>query len=415
MDDPRYLLIFIIIFILGARFFIVFCQYILQLSKTSHLENMSDAHEAKATTVLNVLENATRYVLTFKATKMLLSLLTTVLVLEVVNSQWPILEILISWFVLMSFTEILPRSVAKVNPEKYAIKLINIIKFVLTIFKPIYWVFQIVKSFWSLFFKTKKETHYSEQELLDIVEKAQSEGSLEEEEGDLIRRSIEFNDLDVYSILTPRVDVVAINFDWPLDRITDVIEESEYSRLPVYKNSIDTIVGVIHVKDFHRMLQQKLSFESIIKPVVFTPTYYELSKLLRQFQVSKSHMAVVVDEYGGTAGIVTLEDIIEELVGEIWDEHDDVELDIQSINPVQYLVSGNTSLEHFFETFNIETEDSDYDSTRVGGWVLDEMNKIPKVGEQFSFEQMKITVMDADDRRVYRIMVNLEPPKETDE
>ncbi len=248
------------------------------------------------------------------------------------------------------------------------------------------------------------------------MDKAQSEGSLQEAEGDLIRRSIEFNDLDVYSILTPRVDVVAINFDWDPEKIKEVIEESEYSRLPVYKNTIDTIIGVIHVKDYIKMLQKDQSFESIIKQVVFTPTYYEVSKLLRQFQVSKSHMAVVVDEYGGTAGIVTLEDILEELVGEIWDEHDDVELDIQAINPTQYLVSGNTSLDHFFDTFGIEYEDSDYDSTRVGGWVLDIMNKIPEVGEQFDFQHMNITVMEADDRRVYRIMVNLvQSDKESEE
>lgn len=416
MDDQSYLYIFLIILCGALRFLIAFSQYILQTSKTSRLENMADTYEEKAEIVLHILDNQNRSSLTFKSSELLLTLLISTMVIRLVSPTYYVFAILITWFILMSFTEILPRSIAKTNPEFYALKMVRVIHASLLVLTPLYWLFQIVKSFWSLLFKEKSENHYSEQELLDIVDKAQSEGSLQEAEGDLIRRSIEFNDLDVYSILTPRVDVVAINFDWDPEKIKEVIEESEYSRLPVYKNTIDTIIGVIHVKDYIKMLQKDQSFESIIKQVVFTPTYYEVSKLLRQFQVSKSHMAVVVDEHGGTAGIVTLEDILEELVGEIWDEHDDVELDIQAINPTQYLVSGNTSLDHFFDTFGIEYEDSDYDSTRVGGWVLDTMNKIPEVGEQFDFQHMNITVMEADDRRVYRIMVNhVQSDKESEE
>lgn len=409
MDEQRCLLFIIIGVMVLLRLLISFMRYVLQNVSEPQLENMADTFEEKAEKLLGILDNKDQVDVTLKSAKLLMTLIITGCSALLFEVQYLWIVLLVVWLTIVIFTEILPQMIAKGNPEKYGLGWVTIISVTLIVLKPLTWIIYLVSSFWRLFFRADKKSTFSEQELLNIVEKAQSEGSLEKQEGDLIRRSIEFNELDVYSILTPRVDVVAINYDWDLDRMKQVIEESEFSRLPVYKSSIDTVIGVIHAKDFHKMIEKNQTFDSIIKPVVFTPTYYEVSKLLRQFQLNKSHIAVVVDEYGGTAGIVTLEDIIEELVGEIWDEHDDVELDITTINPVQYLVSGGADLDNFFLTFNVEIEDeNEYDSTTVGGWVLDEMNKIPSVGEQLHFQHLLITVMEADDRRVYRIMVNIE-------
>lgn len=414
MDDQRFLIILLLLLCFVIYFLISLSQYALRLVKVTRLENMSDINEVKAQKLLTILDNENQLSLSFVPVKLLLVIICVFLIMNLKLNSNTWIALLLGWLFIISFLEILPSAIIRKSPERYAMNLVSLIKGLLTILTPIYLILNGASYFFRLFFKPQKESDYDEQELLNIVDKAESEGSLEESESELIRRSIAFNDLDVYSILTPRVDVIALNYDWDLEKKKQVFQESGFSRLPVYKESIDTIIGVIHIKDFHQMLNHDLSFDEIIKPVVFTPTYYEVSKLLHQFQVNKSHLAVVVDEYGGTAGVVTMEDIIEELVGEIWDEHDDIEFDIQKITHTQYVVMGHTSLEDFFDTFDIEVEDNEYDSTSVGGWVMDEMVKIPKVGESFHFENLAITIIEADERRVYKIMVNIEEKEETE-
>lgn len=415
MDDQRYLLIFTIVFALGLRFLITFTQQVLRFVKPTRLESLEEVDEERVTKVLNIVSNKNRLFLSLAPTKTLLTIIMTAATFLFFQKDFIWWILIIVWAVVIIISEILPRTIALSNPTTMSLKYVGLFQFVIGLLSPINLLFTLINTLFSYFIKSKETSIFNEQDLLDIVEKAQNEGSIEEEEGDLIRRSIAFNDLDVYSILTPRVDVVAINIEWDDQRKREVIEESEYSRIPVYRDSIDTIIGVIHAKDFHKIVDDHVPFESILKPVLFTPTYFEVAKLLKQFQISKQHMAVVVDEHGGTAGIVTLEDILEELVGEIWDEHDDIEVDFQAINSYQYLVSANTDLDDFFNKFSLTVDEDEYDFSSVGGWVLDEMNKIPTVGEKFTFEHLTITIMEADDRRLYRIMVTIEQPKQDEE
>ena len=245
-----------------------------------------------------------------------------------------------------------------------------------------------------------------------MVEEARMEGGIDENEGDLIRNAIEFTDLEVSDIVTPRVDVVAVNKDMSREEVAAVFKNSGFSRLPVYEGTIDNIVGVLLNKDF---FNTNGDIKSIVKPILYIPFSTKISALLALLQKSKTHIAVVTDEFGGTAGIVTLEDILEELVGEIWDEHDDVIEEVVPLEDGSYLVNGSANTGKLFELLH-EDEPEDVSSS-VSGWVLEQVGKIPNEGDKFVFEGAEITVTKMDSRRVVEIRVipAKVPPEEEEE
>ena len=249
-----------------------------------------------------------------------------------------------------------------------------------------------------------------EDELLTMVEEAEIKGGIDEHESKLIRSAIEFNDLDVRDILTPRVDLIAVDITMSLDKIEEVFRLNSFSRLPVYENSIDNIIGVIHEKDFYSLYHtNKGMIKNIIKSTLYTSLHVKISTLLRQLQSSKTHLAVVLDEYGGTAGIITLEDILEELVGDIWDEHDTVKEFYTPIAEDVYLVSCDVEVEDMFERFDVEYDDEDHDYVTVSGWVINQFDRIPKTGDTFTYENLEVLVTKTDDRKVLEIKVKILP------
>ena len=251
-----------------------------------------------------------------------------------------------------------------------------------------------------------------------MVDEAEKDGDLEEHESDLISAAIEFNDLDVKDVLTPRVDVLAIDITTPPNEIEKTFRYSSFSRLPVYENSIDNIVGVIHEKDFYaQMKYEHCPIRKIIKPVIYTSTNVKISTLLKQLQGAKLHLAVVLDEYGGTQGIITLEDIIEELVGEIWDEHDTVKEYYQKIDETTYLVKADADADDMFERFGVDVDDDedDDDYITVSGWAIHELEHIPRVGEQFDFKNLHVTITKADQRKVIELKVEIKNPQKKQE
>ena len=249
-----------------------------------------------------------------------------------------------------------------------------------------------------------------------MVDEAEKDGDLKEHESDLISAAIEFNDLDVKDILTPRVDVVAVDITTSLKDLENTFRYHSFSRLPVYENSIDNIVGVIHEKDFFsQMVFEQLPIRRIIKPVIYTSTNVKISTLLKQLQGAKLQMAVVLDEYGGTQGIITLEDIIEELVGEIWDEHDTVKEYYTKLDEHTYLVKCDADVDDMFERFDVDVEDQDYDYITVSGWAIHELEHIPRVGETFDFENLHVTITKADQRKVLELKVEIKEKNKEDE
>ena len=314
--------------------------------------------------------------------------------------------------VVLIFGEISPKSVAKEFPERFAMFSAPILRVIIVVLTPLNFLFSMWKKLLSKIFKPSGDDGITEEELMGIVDQAESEGGLDAHEGDLIRASIEFNELDVSDILTPRVDLVAVDEESTMQEVGALFVENGYSRLPVYHETIDNIIGVIHQKDFYKARVRGEDRLAMIKsPVVYTTPNTKIFKLLRILQMNKVHMAVVVDEYGGTEGIVTLEDILEELVGEIWDEHDEVTEFLHKQPDGSYNIDCTTDLDDMYDLFEIKGE---CEASTVSGWVLEQIDRIPKQGDHFIAEGLEVTVTAVDNRRVMEI--NVKPvPQETAE
>ncbi|POP31735.1 HlyC/CorC family transporter [Lactonifactor longoviformis] len=309
--------------------------------------------------------------------------------------------------VVLIFGEVSPKSIAKESPEKFAMFSAPFLKGFMVVLTPFNFLFRQWKKFLSKLVKTSEDRSITEEELLTIVEEAEQDGGIGTQESDLIRNAIEFTEVEAGDILTPRVDVVAVSIEDSRDSIAGAFADSGFSRLPVYLENIDQIVGILYQKDFYNYVyhtDEKL--ENIVRRPLFITKTKKINILLKELQAAKSHIAVVIDEFGGTVGIVTLEDILEELVGEIWDEHDKVVMEIEKEGEGVYTVLGSTNAERFFEELDREEE---LEVTTVSGWVMDELGKIPEEGEQFQFENLKITVLKMSGRRVEKIRVEVLP------
>ena len=312
--------------------------------------------------------------------------------------------------VVLIFGEISPKSIAKDFPEKFAMFSAPIIQFLIWILTPLNFLFWLWKKFLSLFLKKKDDEKLSQAELLMFVEEVQEGGSIDTNEGHLLRNAIEFGDLKAEDILTHRVDLEALPVDATPEEVAEQFENSKFSRLPVYKEDIDHIVGILHLKDFYGIngiTTQPIS--EIMTPPLFIHRTEKISDLLKQLQTTKSHMAVVVDEYGGTLGIVTMEDILEELVGDIWDEHDDVLEDVRNIGYDTYRVNCSMSMDDFCQQFDIDAQS---ESSTVNGWISEQLDKIPEKGDKFSYKNLDIAVTDIDSHRPLFVSVHVNPVEE---
>ncbi len=294
---------------------------------------------------------------------------------------------------VLVFGEISPKCLAKENPEAFARFSVPILRVIMVVLTPFNFIFMQWRKLLSKVFKKKSADKMTQEDLITIVDEAQSEGGIDKENGELIRSAIEFEDVEVKDILTPRVDLVGVDQDTPFPEIAKVFEANHFSRLPVYQESIDNIVGILHEKDYYAALNQgRHSLEGIQSKPLYISSAVKISDLLRALQRHKVHMAVVVDEFGGTEGVVTMEDIIEELVGDIWDEHDVVVNYFQKINDTTYKIDCSASLDEMFDFLGVEASDDDYDCVTVNGWVMEKLEKIPAVGDSFDFENLHITV-----------------------
>ena len=315
--------------------------------------------------------------------------------------------------VVLIFGEITPKSIAKDNPEKFAMFSAPLLNLLMVVLTPLNAIFSLWKKLVSKIFKVDNDTKMSQEELLLLVEEVQQEGSIDESEGELLRNAIEFRDQIAEDILTHRMDLEAVPVDADKETIADTFTQSRFSRLLVYEDSIDHIVGVINVKDFYvgTGVTDKPLREVMTAPI-FIHQSEKIRDLLDMLQASKTHIAVVVDEYGGTLGIVTMEDILEELVGDIWDEHDEVQEDFKELSEDTYLVDCMVNLDDFCQRFDFEL---DSESVSLGGWVMEQLGGIPDVGEEFQFQNLQVTVTEMDDHRVSYVTVTVLPEADQEE
>lgn len=327
------------------------------------------------------------------------------------ESGWLLLVLIAFVSILLLISLMTPSVFARVNPLGVALRLVSLVSIARFICAPVVLLLSTWKHLLRWVFKLGPESVVTERELLYYLDEAEKDGGIEEHEKDLIQSAIEFEDIRVEDILTPRVDLIAISFDHKTERIEEKFETSGFSRLPVYKQEIDDIVGFIHEKDFYRALRLGHADQGfvaeIVKDVIYVTPSMSVASVLAQLQLKKTHIAVVIDEYGGTMGIVTLEDIIEELVGEIWDEHDKVIEYVVPLNDHSYRINCELGLQKFFDEFDLKHDYDDYDATLVNGWVIQMMGKFPQPKEQFMFENLLITVLHVADKKVIDIQVDV--------
>ena len=339
------------------------------------------------------------------------SSIATVLFIQMLGDNGPTASTVAMTIIILIFGEVTPKSIAKESPEAVAMFSAPIINVLNYVFKPINFLLVGIKKLVARFVKVSGDRTISESELLTIVEEAEQEGGINANESTLIHNVIEFDDLEAIDIFTPRVDVEAIPADSDVEDIAQLFIQTGFSRLPVYEETIDSIIGLINEKDFHNyVVRGGAALESIIKPVEFIPPSMKISVLLKLLQQNKSHLAVIVDEFGGTEGIVTLEDIIEELVGEIWDEHDRVVESFRKIGENAYLVDCSTDLDEMFAFFSIRTET---EASTINGWVIEQLDRIPEKGDSFDFENLHIAVEETEYQRATRVRITVAPKPET--
>ena len=413
MDSSARLIIWLVILILCSAYFSATETAFSSLSRI-RLKNLAAEGSKKAAMALKLSENYDKLLSSILIGNNVVNITASSLATVLFIKYFPVYGVTASTIVMtilvLIFGEISPKSLAKESPEEFAMFSAPIIRAIIIVLTPFNFLFGLWKILLNKLFKTSNDRGITEQELITMVEEAQNEGGIDAQEGDLIKSAIEFNDLEAGDILTPRVDLTAVDIEEDQQAIYNVFMESRFSRIPVYKDTIDNIVGVIHQRDFFVMIRTKgQTMQDIIKPVIFVSDSIKISKLIKHLQKSKAHMAVVTDEYGGTMGIVTMEDILEELVGEIWDEHDDVVNDTEKISENEYMVSGSADVGELFEMFGLKC---DVEQNTVNGWAMEQLEKIPEIGDSFTDENFAVTVKELDGRRIGKVLLRYIPPQE---
>ena len=383
----------------------------------TRLRAMAEKGNGRAKLTLKLNDNYDRLITTILIGNNIVNIATasigTVLFVKLYGDIGATISTAVITVLVLIFGEITPKSVAKDCPEKFAMFSSAFIRLLIWIFTPLNFIFGIWKKLIAKLLKIEKHEKMSQQELLMLMDEVQEEGSIDQDEGDLLKNAIEFTELRAEDILTHRVDLEAVEADSSKHEIAQIFNISKFSRLPVYEGNIDNIIGIIHQKDFYNGdgITEKSIREIMTQPIFVLKTE-RINELLRLLQRNQSHVAVILDEYGGTLGIVTLEDILEELVGEIWDEHDEVTEQFLPIGENTFRVDCTVNFDDFCRFFRIESDSS---SISLGGWVMELLGKIPETGDHFNFQNLSVTVSETDGQRVTLIDVTaLEKEAEAD-
>ena len=376
------------------------------LNKT-RLKVLADDGNKKAERALKLADNYDKLIFTIlignNIVNIAMASIGTLLFIGIYGDVGATISTVVVTVVVLFFGEITPKSVAKDMPEKFAMFSAPFIQVWIWVLTPVNFLLSQWKKLISRFFKTDDESKISHEELLLFMEDAEQDGGIDENEGELLRNALEFRDLTAAEILTHRIEIEAVDITDSHEDIAKVFTQSGFSRLLVYRDTIDQVVGVLHQKDFYvngKMTERPIA--DIMTAPLFVYQHTKIRDILETLQLKKSHIAIVVDDFGGTLGIVTMEDILEELVGEIWDEHDEVEEDFEKLGEDLYRVDCSVSLEDFCEFFDIKLES---DSVSVGGWIMEYLNHIPVKDEKIAVENLEITVSEVNAHRVSFITV----------
>lgn len=416
-SDSIFQIVLMFIFVVFSAYFSATETAFTSLNRVT-VKTLAAEGNKKAERVLRLYENYDKLLTTILVGNNIvnigLSSIATLFFIENVSKDLgATISTIVITIIVLIFGEITPKSIAKENAEGFALSVSATISFFMVIFTPLNYFFSLFKHLGTKLFKSKGLSSATENEILTLVDEAESQGEFGSEESELIRSAIEFNDVEAEDIFTPRVDVVAVEYGASNSEIAKIFSQYGFSRLPIYKESIDNIIGTINEKDFYKKVYNRSTpLDEIISEPFFIPASMKISDLLKELQRRQRHIAIITDEYGGTKGIVTMEDILEELVGEIWDEHDRVVKEITEIGNNKYSVICSMDFEEFCEYFNIETET---EMNSVGGFVMEQLGKVPEVGDKFTFETFEVEVTETDEKRASLITVTAQNQEETEE
>lgn len=413
MSSDTITLVIIIVCIIMSAYFSATETAFSSLNKI-RVKNMAEKGNKRAILAMKLSENYDSLLSTIlignNIVNILSASLATVLFVKLLGEDvGASISTIVTTVVVLIFGEVSPKSIAKESPEKFALFSAPILNVFVIILTPFNFLFGKWKKILSLIFKSEENNGITEEEFLSIVEEAQEDGGINEQESMLIQNAIEFTEQEAIDILTPRLDITGVSMAATKDEIAGIFAETAFSRLPVYKDTLDHIVGIIYHKDFYNYIYNTdLDISEIIKPVIFVPKSKKIGVLLKELQKKKSHIAVVLDEYGGTLGLVTLEDILEELVGEIWDEHDEVNQEIEVKSEKECFVSGNANIEKVFDLLNLDMEAEYKNALTVNGWLMDMLGRVPVVNDVLEYKNYIITVLEMDGNRVEKVHIKNE-------
>lgn len=344
------------------------------------------------------------------------SSIATVLAVNLFGDYGAAISTVVITIVVLTFGEILPKSLANENSERIALAVARTLRFLMRIFYPIVFLFLQLKSLViKLSHSRENAPSVTEDELKYLVESIEEEGVLEEQESELVQHALEFDEKTAQEILTPRVDILSIDIDDDLETNKKIILEERYSRIPVYEDSIDNIIGILHTRDFLEAIiaNQPLDIRAMLQPAFFIYKTKKLSSLLNDFKRNKMHMAIVADDYGGILGMVTMGDLLEQLVGDIWDEDEEEKHRFIRLPDGSFQISGDLNINEFFDHLDYSPKSFNSEYNAVGGWAMEMLGHIPKAGESFQYENLKLTIQEMDEQRVRKLIVRVLPSEKT--
>ena len=384
-------------------------------ANTTRLRTLAEKGSSNAALALKLLEQYDRLLSTILIGNNIVNIATasigTVLFVRHYGDAGATISTVVVTVVVLIFGEISPKSIAKDCAEKCAMLSAPTLRVLIWVLLPLNLLFSLWKKLLARVFRLSADSKMSQEELLMLVDEVQQDGSIDREEGELLKNAIGFSEQEAQDILIHRVDLAALPVTASKEEVAALFTKTKYSRLLIYEDSIDHILGTVHQKDFYvgcGVTEKPLA--DIISPPVFALENEPIRLLLKKLQQAKTHVAVVVDEYGGTCGIVTMEDILEELVGEIWDEHDEEEVLLRKIGPETWLVDAAMELDDLAAYFRLKT---DSEMVSVSGWVMEQFGRVPAAGDSFTFDDLSIQVTRVENHRIEEIQVTKHDTTET--
>ena len=384
------------------------------------LQNYVDAGSKKAKTALFIAENYDRTLTTILIGNNIVNIgASSIATLLFVKPSGAAISTAVMTILILIFGEVLPKSFAKESSEKFALAFSRPLRILMTLFWPVVFLFIQLKKVAKHISPIKEEETptVTEQELKFIVESIEDEGVLEKQESELVQHALEFDEKTVQEVLTPRVDMTTLDIEDDLQTNIGLVLTERFSRIPVCRGTSDRIIGILHTKDLLEALVRgdAIDLASMVQPAFFVYKTKKLSSLLADFKRNKTHVAIVTDDYGGTVGMVTMEDLLEELVGDIWDEDEEIIRDFVRIDSQHFLISGDLTIRELFDHLDLPFSNLESNHTSCGGWALEALGHIPQAGEAFRFKNMTLTIQEMDDQRVKKLSVYLAPQPEEEE